>query len=313
MDNLCHTLAGAALGEAGLKHRTALGMSTLIIASNLPDVDVAVFATDVLAMSFRRGWTHGVLAMGVLPAVLAGTVVLWGRWRPSRGPGGQTVQSGGVLLLAYLGTWLHVFMDYLNSYGVRLLMPFSERWFYGDALYIVDPILYALFGGAVVMARLHERGGGRALRPARVAVGLAAAYMASMMAANSWARSEVREGLIRAGRTADTRFMVTPVLANPLRREVIVDTGDRYEKGFLWFEPAPHFRPAGYGVDVNRTHPAAQQAAETPRVDAFLRWSRFPFFVVEETAAATRVFINDYRYSGPSAREGWAGQEVRVR
>ncbi len=70
MDNLCHTLAGAALGEAGLKHKTALGMGTLIIASNLPDIDVAVFATDTLAMSFRRGWTHGVLAMAVLPAVL---------------------------------------------------------------------------------------------------------------------------------------------------------------------------------------------------------------------------------------------------
>jgi hypothetical protein len=137
--------------------------------------------------------------------------------------------------------------------------------------------------------------------------------MAAMLAANLWARGEVRDGLIRAGRPVDTRFMVTPVFANPLRREVIVDTGDRYEKGFLWFEPAPHFRPAGYGVDINRTHPAAQQAAGTPRFAAFLRWSRFPFFVVEETASETRVYINDYRYSGPSGREGWAGQEVRVR
>ena len=67
MDNLCHSLAGAALADAGLKRYTARGMSTLIIASNLPDIDVAVFATDTLAMSFRRGWTHGVLAMGVLP------------------------------------------------------------------------------------------------------------------------------------------------------------------------------------------------------------------------------------------------------
>ena len=73
MDNLCHTLAGAALGEAGLKHKTALGVATLIIASNLPDIDVAVFATDTLAMSFRRGWTHGVLSMAVLPAVFIAT------------------------------------------------------------------------------------------------------------------------------------------------------------------------------------------------------------------------------------------------
>src|SRR5512145_2888792 len=148
MDNLCHTLAGAALGEAGLKRRTALGMGTLLIASNLPDLDVAVFATDTLAMSFRRGWTHGVLAMAVLPAVLAGVMLAWDRARSRR------ANLRGLLLLAYLGTWLHVFMDYLNTYGVRLLMPFSERWFYGDTLYIVDPLLYLFLTGALVAGRV---------------------------------------------------------------------------------------------------------------------------------------------------------------
>ena len=81
MDNLCHTLAGAALGEAGLKSRTTRAMATLMIASNLPDIDVGVFATDTLAMSFRRGWTHGVLAMVALPAALASAAWLWDRWR----------------------------------------------------------------------------------------------------------------------------------------------------------------------------------------------------------------------------------------
>ena len=62
MDNLCHTLAGAALGKAGLASRTRYGMATLMVSANLPDIDVAVFLTDTLPMSFRRGWTHGVLA-----------------------------------------------------------------------------------------------------------------------------------------------------------------------------------------------------------------------------------------------------------
>jgi inner membrane protein len=313
MDNLCHTLAGAALGEAGLKRRTAFGTATLMIASNLPDIDVGVFATDVLAMSFRRGWTHGVLAMAVLPAVLAGLVVLWGRWRPPARGADRPLRAGGVLLLAYLGTWLHVFMDYLNTYGVRLLMPFSERWFYGDALYIVEPILYVVLGGAVAASRLAARRGDSSPRLAQGGVLLAAAYMVVMMAANQWARAEVRAGLARAGQPAQTRFMVSPVFGNPLRREVIIDTGERYEKGFVWFEPAPHFRPAGYGVDINRSHPAAREAAERPRIAAFLRWSRFPFFVIQQTAQTTEVYVNDYRYSGPSGRDGWAAQTIRVR
>ena len=111
MDNLCHTLAGAALGEAGLKRRTAMGTATLIIASNLPDIDVAVFATDTLAMSFRRGWTHGVVALAILPAIFAGVMLLWDRWRRRGQAGRPPVHLPGLLLLSYVGTWLHVFMD----------------------------------------------------------------------------------------------------------------------------------------------------------------------------------------------------------
>ena len=80
MDNVCHSLMGAALGKAGLARRTTLGMSTLVIANNLPDLDVAVFATNTLVMSFRRGWTHGVLAQAVLPLALAGAMLAYDRF-----------------------------------------------------------------------------------------------------------------------------------------------------------------------------------------------------------------------------------------
>jgi inner membrane protein len=316
MDNLCHTLAGAALGEAGLKRKTALGMATLLIASNLPDVDVLVFATDILPMSFRRGWTHGVLAMAVLPAVLGGLMLLWHRLR-RRSPDASArsdiastpVNLGGLLLLGYCGTWLHVFMDFLNTYGVRLLMPFSNRWFYGDALYIIDPLLYLVFGGAVVAARIRRRRGRSARwQPARLGLAVAAVYVALMLASNLWARAEVARGLARAGRT-EMRFMVTPVFANPIRREVIIDTGDRYEKGSLWFEPFPHFRPLGYGVDTNHTDPAVQDANRTPLFQAYLGWARFPFYVIERTAVQTRVHLHDYRYWGPSGF-GWSSVAI---
>lgn len=316
MDNLCHTLAGAALGEAGLKQRTALGMSTLIIASNLPDIDVGVFATSTLAMSFRRGWTHGVLALVVLPVALTAAMAMWDRFAGRRrgSPSAERLHVGWLLALACIGTWLHVFMDFLNSYGVRLLMPFSDRWFYGDALYIVDPWLYLVLGAGVALARRRRaRGAAAPPRPARIGVAIAAVYMALMLASNTWARSAVSQGLTRAGRPPDTRFMVTPVIADPFRREVIVDVGDRYEKGFVWFSPVPHFRPSGYGVDVNRNVPAADIAARTPRFAAYLLWSRFPFFVVEPIAQGARVYLNDYRYSGPSGREGWSAASVDVK
>src|ERR671913_587079 len=157
MDNLCHTLAGAALGKAGLATRTRYGLATLMISANLPDIDVAVFATHTLPMSFRRGWTHGVLAQLALPIALTAIMLLVDRLFRKDAP--DRVRVVPLLVLAYVGVLLHVFFDFLNSYGVRLLMPFSDRWFYGDALYIVDPWLYALLGGSVWLAsRAAKRG-----------------------------------------------------------------------------------------------------------------------------------------------------------
>ena len=312
MDNLCHALVGAALGQAGLARRTTLGMSTLVIANNLPDIDVAVFATNTLAMSFRRGWTHGVLAQAVLPVLLTGAMLAYDRLviRRRANPPPPAV-AGELLLLSYLGVLLHVGMDLLNSYGVRLLMPFTGQWFYGDALFIVDPWLYLALGlGWWVSRRRQARGDGHANRPARMGVAVAASYILAMTVSNIVARDTVRAGLQRAGRTADARFMVTPVAVNPFSREVIVDVGDRYEKGNLWFEPRPHFRLAGFGMPKSLDDPEAQAALQSPRALAFLRWSRFPFVQVERHTSPPTIWLNDYRYANVGAY-GWSATRIQ--
>lgn len=283
-----------ALSRAGLGKRTALATSTLVIANNLPDIDVAVFATNTLAMSFRRGWTHGVLAQLTLPLVLTGAMLVYDRYQAARPPG-PPVRPGQILLLSYLGVLLHVFMDLMNSYGVRLLMPFTEQWFYGDTLYIIDPWLYLSLGLGWWLAK-------RTPRPARIGVTIAALYVVAMLISNGLARREVASGLARAGRPADTRFMVTPVVGNPFRREVVIDVGDRYEKGNLWFDPLPHFRPAGFGMEKGVNRPEVQSALQSPRARAFLRWSRFPFV---QTDSAGVVWINDYRYAN-AGPYGWS-------
>ena len=89
---------------------------------------------------------------------------------------------------------------------------------------------------------------------------IAVVYMVAMLGSNLLARAEVRDGLVRAGRPAATRFMVTPVVVNPFKREVVIDEGGRYEKGLVWFEPLPHFRPSGFGIDTRLDDPAVQPA-----------------------------------------------------
>jgi inner membrane protein len=298
VDNLTHSLIGMAIGRAGLNKLTPLATSTLVIANNLPDIDVGVFATNTLAMSFRRGWTHGVPAQLALPILLTAAMLVYDRYRKKSSPGDRA-RPAQLLLLSYIGVLLHVFMDFSNSYGVRLLMPFSERWFYGDALYIVDPWLLLSLGLGWWLAA-------RRPRPAQIAVTMAAIYVIAMFGSNLIARREVAAGLARAGRTGETRFMVTPVFANPFQREVVIDDGDRYEKGNLWFDPLPHFRPAGFGMPKEIDRPEVQPSLQSPRAQAFLRWSRFPFVQVDSSRG---VWLNDYRYAN-AGPYGWSALKI---
>ena len=208
MDNLCHSLVGAAIGKAGLARRTTLGMSTLVIANNLPDIDVAVFATNTLAMSFRRGWTHGVLAQATLPIVLTGAMLAYDRLvLQQRADAPPPAVARELLLLSYVGVLLHVFMDLMNSYGVRLLMPFSR------AVVLRRRPVHCRSRGSISRWALgwwlSRRRGARGARPARrgppaLAVAVAAVYVLAMLASNVAARAAVRDGLERAGPSGRT-------------------------------------------------------------------------------------------------------------
>lgn len=312
MDPVCHSLAGLTMGQAGLRRRTPLALPTLVLAANAPDIDVITMATTDVWMYYRRGWTHGPIAMVVLPLVLTGLMLAWDRFvRQRRTPGAPPARPAAVLWLAVLGTLSHPLLDFMNSFGIRLLMPFSTTWFYGDALYIVDPWLYAILGAGAAIAFLRWRRPDGGVPAARRALLVASAYVAVMFLSGLWARQEVQAGLTRAGR-GEARFMVTPVIANPLRREVLIDLGDRYEKGFVDFTPAPRFRPAGYGIEKRDADPMARAAAQSPVGVQYLSWARFPFFVVERTLTPPRVQLNDARYSGPTGTDGWSGMLVPV-
>ncbi len=59
-------------------------MATLIIAANLADVAALglLFGEN---LAWRRGWTHGPIAMLVLPPLLVSAMVLIDRWQARRG------------------------------------------------------------------------------------------------------------------------------------------------------------------------------------------------------------------------------------
>jgi inner membrane protein len=194
MEPLAHTLAGACLAESGLKRLSPLASSTLIIAANIPDIDGACYLHGAdLAFAFRRGWTHGVLAMALLPAILTGAMLAADHVLSRRGPDRPRARPQTLLGLAALGALSHPFLDWLNSYGVRLLMPFSDRWFYGDTLFIVDPWLWLILGGAAMLAwTTHTRG---IITAAALGLGTTAVMLAAPLVPE-WARAVWFAGLL---------------------------------------------------------------------------------------------------------------------
>ena len=153
MDPIAHTLVGASLAETRLKRLSVLATPTLILGANAPDIDAVTILLDGdLSLGFRRGWTHGILAMVVLPLALAGLMLLVDRVVTRRRGQPRRARAGPIILLSYIGVLTHPVLDWLNTYGIRLLMPFDGRWFYGDALIIIDPWVWLLAGAAVVLA-----------------------------------------------------------------------------------------------------------------------------------------------------------------
>lgn len=325
MDPITHTLCGAALAESGLKEHTALGTAALLIGANLPDVDVIAYAWDpTTALWFRRGATHGVLGLVVLPVLLTGALVLWDRVaRRGRPP----AQPRRLLLLAYLAVASHPALDSLNVYGMRWLAPFSGSWSYGDVLFIVDPWVWGMLAGGIVASRrarrerarrvpdgAGKRSAGRGKRrycAARGALVLVAGYVVLMAISNLAARRVAADALERRLGARPTRLMAAPLPVNPFARRVVAEVGDRYHFGTVRWLPRPGFDPDAYTVDAGPRHFAAAAATRGPRVRRFMSWARFPYFEVEERRDRFVVRIGDARYTLDPA-ESWAGLEVEI-
>lgn len=305
MDNITHTLVGACLAEAGLKRRTALGAATLMIGANFPDIDVIAVPLN-LGIEWRRGMTHGFLALAILPFVLAAIMLVCDTHiRRRREPTLPPADFRQLTILSAIAIATHPTLDFMNTYGTRWLMPFVDKWFYADGLFIVDLWLFVALTLGMIWSRRAK-----ATRPARVALGFLTAYTTLMLIITGTGRMRVAQAF--PGR----RFMVEPNGAIPWRRDVLVEEAQLYRMGtyslFGSFQPGPQSWPKAvrYGTDLvdADSDPAIQRAKENGKVRSFLGWARFPMFNVFLRGGQTVVTVSDARYEGAA----WASVEVAL-
>lgn len=308
MDNICHTLVGAALAESGLKRRTAMGAATLMIAANLPDVDV-IAAPLGHSLGFRRGITHGVAALVVLPVVLTLVMLGWHRWGRR---GAERPKTGSLLLLSAVGVATHPFLDWMNSYGMRWRMPLDPSWSYADTLFIVDPWIWLALALGVWRSRRREgrRAPMPASTPARVALAGVGLYIAAMGSLTVVARDRVRDALNARGITADT-VVVEPVPANPFRRRVIYLWDGSYHLATWRAAPDSDLSAPWFAIPLNGAHAAVAAASQTGRGREYHSWARLPYYVIEPSGDTTWVTMADARYT-LNAKSSWATVRIPV-
>jgi len=286
-------------------------MATLIIAANLPDIDAfGLLVGENLA--WRRGWTHGPIAMAVLPPLLVGAMLLFDRWQARRGtrPAGRLpVHVGWLFALAYIGWASHPLLDFMNTYGIRLLMPFSERWFYGDTLFIIDVWLWtALAIGVWLSGRRRRTEAAHPGRPALISLMLAAVYTTAMGASSRAAERLTREAAEARGHGPIRTVVASPVPVNPFQREMVFGTDEAYGFGLLRWTPSPDLQLEPGLTPKNIDDPAIAEARKAKEIADFLYWSRLPFAKIERRPDGTIVTIADARYSRGAA----AGQFTRT-
>jgi inner membrane protein len=160
MDNLTHSVVGLGIGalidrslptEAHVERRRVRSRMLLTIgclASNFPDLDLVLTGLLEPPLGYllhHRGHTHTLVAALAEAALLLALV--WLLWPSARRLLRESPTARlGALLASGAGLLLHIGMDSLNVYGVHPFWPFDPNWYYGDLVFIVEPVFWIAFG-----------------------------------------------------------------------------------------------------------------------------------------------------------------------
>ena len=307
MDNLTHSLTGWALGQAGLKTKSRMGLAALILGANAPDIDVFLFWVPWEPLATHRGVTHSLIGgVIILPAMLWGLLLLLDRWQVRRGESfssGLAMRPGWLLALCYIGAITHPLLDLQTTYAVQLFSPLSGRWFHSDSLFIIDVWLWALLGLTIAWSRMREKQRRPGFeRPVQAALIAAFAYICLNIGLSERAIADVRARHPKAG-----SIFASPQPVKSWQRRMSWRNDEAIHR-------APWRIASGLGVESapvasNMDNPLVRRAIrEDPSLRHFLHWSVMPVARVSRDGCVATVEVADARYSLPG--EGLRGPGV---
>jgi inner membrane protein len=168
MDNVTHSLIGLTAGEClfsltqkiSLNRRPALSRKSILIlsvvAANFPDLDVLIgkFSSSPFdSLLQHRGYTHTLVGALIQALFFTLTLMLVSKVKKRRD---HFKTISWIFTVGFIGIFLHILLDSLNSYGVHPFWPFNNKWYYGDSIFIIEPWIWATL--SVLLFSVYERG-----------------------------------------------------------------------------------------------------------------------------------------------------------
>src|SRR5579884_769769 len=292
-----HFMFGACLARAGFNRKTALATSVMVIAAEIPDLDIFLeLRGPVYGFQHHRGATHTLLgvpfdaAAALLIVYAARRLRQWRRGGGARARSGPAPRWGLLYALACVAALSHILLDFTNSYGVRPLMPFSYGWHHWDIVAIFEPFMWAvLFLGLVLpslFSLIHEEIGARHSGPrGRVAAVAALAAVALMWGARDYEHRRALAALdaMEYGSELPVRVSAYGTMLNIFAWNGVVETDTAFRA-----MPVDSLTPE---VDPRRQARIFYKPAVTPPLTAakasylgrvFLDWADYPVFEMRQ-------------------------------
>lgn len=299
MDNVTHSLTGLALARAGLNRFSPHATALLIVSANAPDIDIVAALKGSLAyLEAHRGYTHSLLGLPVMAFV--SVLFVAGIFR-------RKLPWGKAWLLCAIGVASHLLLDWTNSYGTRLLLPFSSRWFHLDITALYDGWIMAALVVAAIwpwFSRLVSREIGARETPGRTIAICALLFFLlfdfgrALLHGRAVAQLDAR--LFENAPALEAAAL--PQSFNPFEWQGIVETAGTYQS--LPVNTLGQIDPASAQVFFKPPQePTIDAAKRAEAFRYFLYFSRFPVWsesrVTLDAGSGERVELADLRFGHP--------------
>jgi inner membrane protein len=306
VEPVTHLLTGACLSRAlGFPARARYATAACVIAAELPDADyVYRLGGPLVYFQHHRGWTHAFWSLPLQAAAVVGLFFVLHatrhKWKTHRSLDEpipvRWLALFGMALLALLS---HVLLDWTNNYGVRPFAPFNPRWFAGELVFIVEPLLLLVLSLALLVPFLfslvnREIGIRRPRYQGRVLSATALVLMVGLWFYRSFQRDVARAVVdtqeFRGGRVL--RRSLSPYPIDPYRWHVVVETPENFQSGTVdtrqnVFETDPQQIFAKPQVTL-----ATLAAKQSWLGQIYLDWSKFPLVIDTGTVGDTHPEIS---------------------